>query len=249
MISADNLKVIDEFWCDFFGISEKQFASPEIKLVAHKDLADFQGVFCFKRANNCIISAPKKLVGFYKADIAKLKPQDIFVSEDFIESFFANEVKYTAGPATLYFLDKNDYQPMTEYQKNKCRADVRLLLKEDEPLIKAFYTQINPQELHASRMKLEDDCHFGCFKDDVLVSLASFEIWNHKLAHLGIATHQDHRGNHYGKRVLDAITQAALQTDMVILFRTLNSNDASLKLAESLGYQKYGETAAFTLNP
>jgi predicted GNAT family acetyltransferase len=64
---------------------------------------------------------------------------------------------------------------------------------------------------------------------------------------VGILTHPEYRGQGYGKAVVSAMTEYGIGSGGVLAYRTLSSNNPSVGIARSLGYQEYATTLAVRL--
>lgn len=82
---------------------------------------------------------------------------------------------------------------------------------------------------------------------DELAALASYEVWGATLAHISIITHPIHRGLGYGRSAVAGMAKHALAHGLIPQYRTLVSNAASCKIAESLGFEPYATSVAVRL--
>lgn len=62
-----------------------------------------------------------------------------------------------------------------------------------------------------------------------------------------IMTHPTFRGGGRGAAVASAVVAAALSNGKLLLYQTLESNEASVRLALSLGYERYANHVAVRL--
>jgi len=88
------------------------------------------------------------------------------------------------------------------------------------------------------------DTTVGIFVDGALATLASYEIWSERIAHIGIITHPAQRGRGLGGAAVAAIARLAIARGLVAQYRTLVANAPSMAIARRLGFQRY----AFTLS-
>lgn len=248
MLKPETLASISQFWSSFFGIKKQDYEKPGVRVFAHHDLKNFEGIFLFKHHQICLASVPKDLVSYYKKDLEKLSDYKFFISQDFIRSYFSMEAEHLVGAAGLFYVDKPHFKPVSAYTHKEASAHVRKLTLEDQLLLEDFAHQIDPADWKASRIELEDDSLWGAFKSGNLAALASFNIWEKSIARAGVVTHPRYRGKHLGSVVLNALVQEALSQNMIVQYRTLLSNIASVKIAQKMGFYLYGETTSFRIN-
>ena len=82
----------------------------------------------------------------------------------------------------------------------------------------------------------------GAFRGAALASVASYEIWSGRIAHIGIVTHPAHRGRGAGKAAVRATTRIALERGLIAQYRTLCANAPSMGIARALGFARYAVT-------
>jgi GNAT superfamily N-acetyltransferase len=77
-----------------------------------------------------------------------------------------------------------------------------------------------------------------------VVAACGFATLLRKVAHLGVATHPDHRGRGLGRRVVSAAASAALARGLLPQYQTLFANRAALAVGEALGFERFATTLA-----
>jgi GNAT superfamily N-acetyltransferase len=73
-----------------------------------------------------------------------------------------------------------------------------------------------------------------------LAALASYEVWNQRIAHISIITHPLHRGRGLGRAAVALAAQHALAAGLIPQYRTLQANMPSIGVAKRLGFVEYG---------
>jgi RimJ/RimL family protein N-acetyltransferase len=82
---------------------------------------------------------------------------------------------------------------------------------------------------------------FGVFDGSrELTALASYQVWNERIAHISIVTHPRHQGRGLGRAAVALAAQRALTAGLVPQYRTLQANTASMAIAKRLGFVEYG---------
>jgi predicted GNAT family acetyltransferase len=79
----------------------------------------------------------------------------------------------------------------------------------------------------------------GVYHGNELVALAGYEVWGEMIAHIAVVTHPAFRGRGFGRCAVAHVARAALAAGLIPQYRTLESNLASIRVAESLGFSLY----------
>lgn len=79
-------------------------------------------------------------------------------------------------------------------------------------------------------------------------AIAGFSRWRSELAQMGVLAHPQHRGAGLGYAAAATATQAAVEGGLIAQWRSRQGNQASLGLAQRLGYTQLGVQAAVALN-
>jgi GNAT superfamily N-acetyltransferase len=99
--------------------------------------------------------------------------------------------------------------------------------------------------------ELDDDVPlFGAFDEaNKLTALASYKVWNERIAHISIITHPRHRGRGLGRAAVALAARHALSAGLVPQYRTLQANTASIAIAKRLGFIEYGFSVYVRMQP
>jgi GNAT superfamily N-acetyltransferase len=82
-----------------------------------------------------------------------------------------------------------------------------------------------------------------------LAALASYEVWNQRIAHISIVTHPLHRGRGLGRAAVALAAEHALTAGLIPQYRTLQANTASMAIAKRLGFVEYGFSVYVRMQP
>ena len=77
------------------------------------------------------------------------------------------------------------------------------------------------------------------------VAAAGFEVWDERLAHLGLAVAPAHRNDGPGRGVAIAAVHAALEDGLVAQWRCRQGNQPSARVRHALGFVTCGRQIAF----
>ena len=82
---------------------------------------------------------------------------------------------------------------------------------------------------------------FGFFVNDRIVAACLLGLmWAEQVANIGLITEPEFRGKGYAKRVCQAASKFGEAVGYLMLYQTLLSNDAAVRVAERAGYKQYG---------
>jgi ribosomal protein S18 acetylase RimI-like enzyme len=87
----------------------------------------------------------------------------------------------------------------------------------------------------------------GVFAAGRLVAVASYEVWGGVIAHLSIVTHPGYRNRAFGRSAVAHLAERAIAAGLLPQYRTLESNGASVRVAEALGFCRYATSMAVRL--
>jgi predicted GNAT family acetyltransferase len=85
------------------------------------------------------------------------------------------------------------------------------------------------------------------FVGEQLASVSGYETWGDRVAHISVITHPKQRSRGFGQRAVAHIAMRALDAGLLPQYRTLESNSASIRIAESLGFCRYAISLAIRL--
>lgn len=89
----------------------------------------------------------------------------------------------------------------------------------------------------------------GIFEADRLVAAAGFETLESVVANLAVLTHPAARRRGAGRRALAAAADLAHARGLLLQFEALETNAASLRIADSLGFEPWGRALVVRLDP
>jgi GNAT superfamily N-acetyltransferase len=140
------------------------------------------------------------------------------------------------GPAFIGYADATTFLGAAE-------ADARLLDDTDGAVIAALRSSCSPIEWEHGGASPGEPA-VGAFRDGELTALSSYSIWGDRIAHIGIVTHPQHRGQGCGRAAVSAMTRIVLERGLVAQYRTLVANAPSMAIARRLGFERYAVSLA-----
>ena len=232
MISPDTLKKVDAYWAGYFGCSEADLNGKETKVFTHAALGTFDGALAFRRKDACIVSVPATTPDIERSKLRAAKPADAFNAAFLAKSFVISSDKVT-GPAWVGFADRG-FKPV--------QSDARLLTSKDEAAMRELAEGCGETAWKQSKIAAERQTNFGLFAGGKLVAASGYLNLGGLLAYIGVITHPGHRGKGHARMVASASMAHALDNHLIPMWRTLDAHASAVKLAGSLGFEKYAST-------
>lgn len=235
-MSGTRDSIAETYWAAHLGCAPAELFAEPFRVITHgEELSDYDGVFALFRGGSAIASVPA-----YRADALRaLLSSDASVRSPL---GFAHALRSVAaaviGPAFIGYAEA--VPPPTH--------PVRTLTLEDTNAVKALQQACDETQWEHGRSSLEHPCS-GVFIEGQLAALAGYEIWGKAIAHIAIITHPDFRGCGYARSAAAHLAARALAAGLLPQYRTLESNRASIHIAEALGFAAYATSVAVRLRP
>ncbi|UXI66229.1 GNAT family N-acetyltransferase [Tahibacter amnicola] len=141
------------------------------------------------------------------------------------------------GADHLFYYDR---AAQAELTANPADA-VRRLSGADEPAFRAFEGRASEQDRDDASVALEHWIACGAFVNDHLVCVASLYPWGDApMGDMGVLTLAEFRGLGHARRVVRAISGAALEQGYEPQYRCQLDNLPSVALAKSAGLSRFG---------
>lgn len=143
------------------------------------------------------------------------------------------------GADHLFYLPLEDQQALLS---GHAQADTRRLTSADAAEFERFCTDAPDGDLDEAFVELDHWLVYGTFADGALVAAASAYPWRgSRLADIGVITLPAFRGRGLARRVVRAIAGDALRQGYEPQYRCQLDNLASIALAGSAGFARFGE--------
>ena len=209
------------------------FAQP-LHIITHgADLADYLGIFALFRGDKATISFPPDRLQSLRHLVALQPLSSVRFAEAFGGSGFT-----VIGPAYIGYAEAvlSPGHP------------ARSLTGRDALAAQSLQAACAEAEWEHGGSRVGTHPSSGVFVSSDLVALAGYEVWGGTIAHLSVITHPAYRGRGFGRSVVAHLAQVALAAGLVPQYRTLQSNRASMRIGESLGFVLYATSVAVRLS-
>lgn len=228
----------DQFWATFLGVDPSDWSIPGVSIRAHVGLIGYKGLWCFRRRDQTVVSAPAGWVTHLRALLTHAEADRLF-DEDYLSKLLGDDFESLIGPAFQGCLEPAAFRPVSA-------AEVRPLGREDAASYEQLRTECNPEAVAISGV-LKSAEHAGYFQGSRLLAVAGYRPWTDFAGDPCILTHADFQGRGYGTAVTSAVVQRALNEGKLLLYQTLEANSGAVHIARKLGYEQYARHVAVRL--
>jgi GNAT superfamily N-acetyltransferase len=222
------------YWASHLGCSSETLFAQPLRIVTHGvDLADYDGIFALFRGEAAMVSFPPDR----GESLRHLLPAQPFTPDRFAGAFRGANFS-VIGPAYIGY---------AEVVRSPSYL-VRSLAERDAPAAGALRAACTEIEWEHGGSPGSGRSASGIFAGSDLVALAGYEVWGGTIAHISVVTHPAFRGRGFGRSAVAHVAHVALAAGLVPQYRTLQSNRASIRIAEALGFFHYATSVAVRLN-
>jgi GNAT superfamily N-acetyltransferase len=230
-MKAHSREQLDQFWAQELGIDSSLASTPRICCTAQHL---YSGVQLFANSERLVIASPPDKVELIQNAIIDVSPEEAF-SVEWVQRIFARDAEKIIGPAEVNYADETSFRSET----SRCG---RALLASDSDTYRDLVAALDPKEIVDSGVSIPTFPAFGAFSDDILCSVASYEIWKPSIAHIRVATHPNYRRRGFAKAAVQALATEAFDYGLILQWRAVAWNKNSLSLARDLGFNYYCST-------
>lgn len=143
-----------------------------------------------------------------------------------------NDVEDVVGQARLAYTDETTFRPVA--------TDGVTRIGDDDARLAALSAASDRSEW--SEASADEPCEFryGVVDDDSLLAVATLQVWNDALGHLGVFSAASARRHGLASKVGSAAATHALTLELVPQWRSRIGNEASARVADQLGFVGLG---------
>jgi GNAT superfamily N-acetyltransferase len=229
----------DSFWAEFLGIQADDWQTPGVSYRAHVGLSGYRGFWCFRRNDRVVVSAPARWVARLQALLAGWRPERLMEQSSLAEALGA-DFERSVGPAFQGCLEAERFV-------NRAGPPVRKLTLEDADAVERFRTECGTADWGQSGLDEAQAWRHAYFEGTNVTAMAGYRAKRDDAGDPCILTHPTFRGGGRGAAVASAVVADALSNGKLMLYQTLESNEAAVRLALTLGYERYANHVAVRL--
>lgn len=230
-MKADSWEQIDRFWAQELGLDSGLAGTPGLLCTVQQR---YSGVRLFSNGERLVIAAPPAKAEFIREAIFNVSAEDAF-SVEWLSCTFADDAERILGPAEVAYADETSF-------RTELNHGGRALSASDSATYRQLVAELESEVVEETRITADTFPAFGAFSGDTLCSVASYEVWEPAIAQIRVATHPSYRRRGFARSAVQALAAAALDRGLILQWRALASNQNSLALARSLGFNYYGST-------
>jgi GNAT superfamily N-acetyltransferase len=193
-----------------------------------------RGIYVWESEGACIVSAPQELLMDVAGPIGGADPEQVIDGRS-LRDILGGRLGRTIGPAVISYADGGDFIRQEE-------QGARPLIPSDDDALKELSREVGEEAWVNSNISFERVPIFGIYEQRRMVAAASYERWGERILHIGVVTHPDYRGQGFGRGVAAATTAHALEAGGIAQWQTLESNAASARIADALGFKSHCRT-------
>lgn len=197
-------------------------------------LADYNGIFALFREGRAMVSLPAERFD----ELSRRLPAGPLQPGSWAAAFRGLGLR-VIGPAFIGY---------AEMMPPGCGDAAREVRAEDSDAVARLQAACDPEEWdHGGSDPGEVPCSGVFTAEGELAALAGYEVWSGVIAHISIVTHPEHRGCGHGREAVAHLAKRALAAGLSPQYRTLEANEASMRIARALGFHHYASSVAVRL--
>lgn len=235
MLNKRSISVASSYWAAHFGCSPGELVADPFRILTHGgELTDYCGAFALFRGAAAVASIPPDHADALRALLlghsSTYSPASFALALDSVASA-------VIGPAYI------GYAAAVSQPAHPARAlglGDAFALEELQRSCDATEWEHGGSAIHAPSS--------GVFVSGQLVTVAGYEVWGGTIAHISVITHPNFRNHGFGRSAVAHLAGRALAAGLLPQYRTLESNRASIRVAELLGFCAYATSTAVRLN-
>ncbi len=229
----------DKFWAGYLGITPAELNEPGVSVAAHVGLSGYSGVWFFRRKHRTVVSAPAEWLSVLRNSVRGVDDETL-TSVPFFKDAFGKHFERVVGPAFQGYLAGVN-------SRVDASSEIRFLGSNDGAAVASFMRVCGQEAWEYSG--LDEATHYlaAAYDGEGIVSLAGYRAWTEEAGDICILTRASHRNSGFATAVARAVLERARQDGKLLLYQTLESNAAAIKIAQRIGYEMYARHIAVRL--
>ena len=235
------LRIADDWWARDFGCRADELR-PEVARVqrhASESIAS-STIWILVVGEHPLVSLPPRIYETFRDRARSWSPSLVADASALATQLAPVRLDRIVGPAFIGYATRDTLRPPVS-------ARTRQLTASDSDAVARLRATCSSEEWEHGASD-RNAATFGAFDEsDRLCALAGYDIWGAKIAHLYVIAAADRRNGGFGASAATAAAIHAMDVGLVPQYRTLISNLPSRRVAEKLGFERYGFSVAVRL--
>ena len=223
------LHVVERLWEERMRAQEGALISSKVSFV---EWPGFTAAVIVDIGGSVLVAGPAEAIGRLHG-----LPRHELVDARAAESALVDLRPLLIGQALLGYADESTFTPVPA---------VHVVRRADRGAVERAIAHCEPGDRDESGLS-EMSTWFVAEDEGVPVAAAGYESWPQSVAHCGVAVGADHRGRGLGHAVASGTVEHALREHSVAQWRSRDTNAASTRVGERLGFVQMGTQTAFEL--
>jgi RimJ/RimL family protein N-acetyltransferase len=233
-------EAVDAGWATLLGCEPELLHEPGVHLVAGSaELRDGERVFVARVGVGILVHCPDRLRDRSRRIVATTDAATAF-SAGFCARIADVTESEVLGPSWHGFVDGARFVAGSPREGRR--------LDRDNPVFDELRLACGEDEWEEGGF-LHDGVFYGIEEEGRLVAAGNMTPYRGLPADVGLVTRPDARGRGLAKRLAATMVWDALSDVGIVRYRALVTNVASLRIAESLGFERRGENYVVRLDP
>jgi GNAT superfamily N-acetyltransferase len=229
----------DVFWAGFLGVAPEDWSTRGISYRSHAGLSGYRGFWCFRRNDRVVVSAPSGWVERMRVMLSGWD-QDRLMDRASLAEALGADFERSIGPAFQGCLEADRFA-------GRAAPSVRRLVPADGEAVDLFRIDCGTGDWDSSGLARAERWRHASFEGEKITAIGGYRSWSDDAGDPCVLTHPEFRGGGRGAAVTSAVVADALSSGKLLLYQTLESNEAAVRIALSLGYVRYGSHVAVRL--
>lgn len=237
MLSRTTMDRLDARWGDEFGVTPAFWAGGRLDIAPRSHEDGWLGLMVHVRGEACVVQVPPGLGSRAARWIAGRGP-DVLLDPSYWAGALAERFASVVGPAWLGYVDAGSFVPP---------AGPAAAPLSDEALLAGLAAACGPTAWAHGGIVAGIGPIWGVVEGGQLLAACQLAPWSGRIGQLCVATAPAARGRGLGQAVVGAAAAAGLAQNLLVQYRTLEANLASVGVANKLGFTRYATTLAVRL--
>lgn len=231
---------VDSYWAKELGVSVEQLNQPGVVMVSEErgGFEGYPGVLFFRRNDTLIVSAEPGAASVISRSLGDLSPAAV---EDIglLRQVVGVEPRRVIGPAFQGFVTSGQFRRPVATQE---------MATTELPTVESQLGAVcDEAEWEASGLAGVTGALAVALDDDTVVAAAGLRNREERVVDPCVLTHPDHRGRGLATGLVACVTARALKRGDLVVYQTLMSNQAAVRIAYQLGFELYATGVAMRL--